>query len=98
MDNGAKAKLCIFNEENFEEDIVNFCKEHNLDDNKRKKLQKLVKTQLIEMFEEGELGQQQDENQDDSDKDQNAFGEIFDEKNRLLIDEINFDIERANNQ
>ena len=50
------------------------------------------------MFEEGELGQQQDENQDDSDKDQNAFGEIFDEKNRLLIDEINFDIERANNQ
>ena len=43
------------NEELFESDIVKFCEEHKLDDNKRKKLMKIVKTQLIEMFNDGEL-------------------------------------------
>lgn len=43
------------NEEHFESDIVKFCEEHKLDDNKRKKLMKIVKTQLIEMFNDGEL-------------------------------------------
>jgi hypothetical protein len=53
--NGSMAKLVIVNEENFEEEVLKFCQDHSLDDYKRKKLMKLVKTQLIQMFEDGEL-------------------------------------------
>ncbi len=41
--NQTVAKLIIYDELNFEDDILNFCKTHNLDDTKRKKLQKIVK-------------------------------------------------------
>lgn len=56
LESGSVAVLKIFNEEKFEEEVLEFCKENKLDDIKRKKLMKLVKVQLIEMVENGELG------------------------------------------
>jgi len=53
LDNGGIAKLQIFHEDKFEDDITEFAKKHELDDLKRKKLLKIVKLQLIEMFKDG---------------------------------------------
>lgn len=38
LESGGTAKLIIMNEEKFEDDVINFCKLHNLDDGKRRKL------------------------------------------------------------
>ena len=60
--NGDTASLRIIQEENFENDVIGFCQKHDLDDDKRKKLMKLVKVQLIEMYENGELGINEEDN------------------------------------
>eukprot|EP00347_Sterkiella_histriomuscorum_P019583 403341076 len=84
LDDGQKAKLLIFNEEKFEDDIQEFCLKHKLEDIKRKKLQKLVKEQLVEMFEEENASNANDK--EDS----------LDQKNMWLLDELNKEIEQAN--
>ncbi|CDW88344.1 UNKNOWN [Stylonychia lemnae] len=81
LDNGGIAKLQIFNEEKFEEDITEFANHHGLDDIKRKKLLKIVKLQLIDMFKDGQFGDLDDSNDMADDKD---------------IDQLNQEIERAN--
>ena len=54
---------------------------------------KLVKVQLIEMYENGELECEDDMN---SRQGLNDYDEVLAKKNQQLIDEINQDIERAN--
>ncbi len=75
------------NEEKFEDDVINFCKLHNLDEGKRRKLQKIVKTQLIEMFNDGELT---------SFRGLNDYDEVLSQKNQEIINELNQEIEKAN--
>lgn len=91
LDNGLNAKLQIFKEEKFEEDILDFTQKHNLDDLKRKKIMKIVKLELLKMVEEGQLGGDADQS-----KIMNDDEDGLDEKNKMLLDELNLEIERAN--
>jgi hypothetical protein len=47
LKDGSIGRLIIYQESTWETDIVAFCEEHGLDDLKRKKLQKIVKTELF---------------------------------------------------